>query len=171
MTKRIQENLVATSMDKIKMLTREDIMTSGKTKGIILDSAALQLLPPEDPRRQVSDVDMVAKAAAERLFEISVTIRRAKKEKLQKLEDEAQARATEEHPAQPVSLDTDAIDGMIYMLDYPQTKDEAFALARHSYSISGVFEVNEVPKSDAEDAEEDEDAEGQSDEGDDDEEK
>lgn len=88
-TKRIQENLVPTSLDKIKMLTREDIMTSGKTKGIILDSAALQALPIEDPRRSISDDDMIAKAAAERLFEISVLIRRAKKEKLQKLEDDA----------------------------------------------------------------------------------
>lgn len=36
-TKRIHENLVPTSLDKIKLLTREDIMTSGKTKGLILD--------------------------------------------------------------------------------------------------------------------------------------
>ena len=45
---------------------------------------------------------MVARAAADRLFEISVVIRRAKKEKYAKLEEEAQAKATDEQPAQPV---------------------------------------------------------------------
>ena len=29
--------MIATSLDKIKMLTREDIMTYGKAKGTILD--------------------------------------------------------------------------------------------------------------------------------------
>ena len=32
-TKRVQDNLIATSLDKIKLLTREDIMTYGKAKG------------------------------------------------------------------------------------------------------------------------------------------
>jgi hypothetical protein len=56
---------------------------------------------------------------------------------------------------------------MIYLADYPQTKAEAFALAKCGYSINGVFEVNEVPKADAEEQEEDE-AEGGSEEDDDD---
>lgn len=60
---------------------------------------------------------------------------------------------------------------MIYLVDYPQTKAEAFALARHSYALNGVFEVNEVPKVDAEEADEDdEEGEGGSDEDDEDDE-
>lgn len=113
---------------------------------------------------------MVAKAAAERLFEISVTIRRAKKEKMQKQEDEAKA-GEEQQPTSGNHEACDSVDGMIYLLDYPQSKEEAFALARHSYSLNGVFEVNEVPKSDADDAEDEEDGEDRSDEDDDDDEK
>ena len=36
-TRRIQENLGPSSADKIKLLTREEIMTSGRAKGSILD--------------------------------------------------------------------------------------------------------------------------------------
>ena len=83
--KRIDENLVPTSNDKIKMITREDIMTAGKTKGTILDTAGIQALSPEDPRRQLTEEEMFARAAADRLFEMSVLIRRAKKEKIAKM--------------------------------------------------------------------------------------
>ena len=40
----------------------------------------------------------MARAAADRIFEISVLVRRAKKEKYAKLEEEAAAKATEEQP-------------------------------------------------------------------------
>ena len=58
---------------------------------------------------------------------------------------------------------------MFYLVDYPQTKDEAFALANCGFSVNGVFEVNEIPKADAEEME-DEEAEGGSEEEDDDDE-
>ena len=104
-TKRVTDNLVATSADKIKVLTREDIMTYGKTKGTILDAAAQQALPENDTRRNLSDDDMLARAAADRLFELSVMVRRAKKEKLTKLEEEAAARAPEGQEPEKVVLD------------------------------------------------------------------
>ena len=85
-----------TSGDKIKLLTREDIMNYGRGKGTILESAALQALPAEDPRRLITEEDAIARAAADRIFEISVTVRRAKKEKQTKLEEEAAAKATED---------------------------------------------------------------------------
>ena len=110
---------------------------------------------------------MVARAAADRLFELTVLVRRAKKEKLTKLEEEAAAKAGEGQEPEKVLLDTDQIDAMIYMPDYPQTKNEAFALARAGHALNGVFEVNEVPKSDAEDVDE-EDKEAGSDEEEDD---
>ena len=118
-SKRITDNLVPTSGDKIKLLTREDIMNYGRGKGTILESAALQALPAEDPRRLITEEDAIARAAADRIFEISVAVRRAKKEKQTKLEEEAAAKATEDSPAQPVQMDTDSVDAMIYLQDYP----------------------------------------------------
>ena len=110
---------------------------------------------------------MVARAAADRLFELTVLVRRAKKEKLTKLEEEAAAKAGEGQEPEKVLLDTDQIDAMIYMPDYPQTKNEAFALARAGHALNGVFEVNEVPKSDAEDVDEEEKEAGSDEEEDD----
>ena len=40
-TKRVTDNLVATSQDKIKILTREEIVNYGKAKGLIIDSVAM----------------------------------------------------------------------------------------------------------------------------------
>ena len=55
--KRIDENLVPSSGDKIKLLTREEITNYGKLKQYILDPAVQQSLPPEDPRKNISEVD------------------------------------------------------------------------------------------------------------------
>lgn len=110
---------------------------------------------------------MVARAAADRLFELTVVVRRAKKERFTKLEEEAQAKAGEGQEPEKVLIDTDQIDAMIYMPDYPQTKSEAFALARAGHALNGVFEVNEVPKSDADEVD-DEEKEANSDEDEDD---
>jgi hypothetical protein len=104
-SKRIQENLVPTSLDKIKMLTREDIMNFGKARGSYLDQASQQALPPEDPRKSLSEDEMMARTTADRLFEMQVLVRRAKKDKIAKLEEEAAAKATDDHAAQPVVLD------------------------------------------------------------------
>ena len=67
----------------------------------------------------ITEEDAIARAAADRLFEISVAVRRAKKEKHNKLEEEAAAKATEDSPAQPVPIDNDSVDAMIYLQDYP----------------------------------------------------
>ena len=163
-TKRVQENLVATSADKIKTLSRDEIVRYGKEKGTILDQNQLMALPQDDPKRNLSEVEMVARAAADRLFEMSVVIRRAKKEKLLKHEEEINAKGGDDHTA-GLGFDLDAVDGLIWMPDYPQTKDEAFALAQCGHSLTGVFEIVEVPRSDAEDPDEDE-GEGGSDEDD-----
>ena len=39
-TRRVTENIVPSSGDKVKTLTREDILTYGKNKQIILDAAS-----------------------------------------------------------------------------------------------------------------------------------
>lgn len=170
-TKRITDNLVPTSNDKIKMITREDIMTAGKTKGTILDTAGIQALSPEDPRRQLTEEEMFARAAADRLFEMSVLIRRAKKEKIAKMEEEAANKAGDEGTATTVLPESDSVDAMFYLVDYPQTKSEAFAFASCSYALNGVFEVNEVPKADAEDAEDEDEEKGSDEDEDEDEDK
>lgn len=152
--KRIDENLVPTSNDKIKQLTREEIINYGKQKQIILDSAAQLALPDNDPRKNLSEVDQVARSAADKLFEMTCQVRRAKKDRITRLEEEAAAKATEEHPAQPVTVDDGQLDAMLHLVDYPQTREEALALSRHSQSLNGVFVVSQVPKSDADDEEE-----------------
>ena len=48
---------------------------------------------------------------------------------------------------------------MIYMPDYPQTKAEAYCLAGAGHSLNGVFEVNEVPRGDAEEHDDEEEKE------------
>ena len=53
------------------------------------------------------------------MFEMSCLVRRAKRDKIAKLEEEAQAKATEENPAQPVTSEDGQLDGMIYLVDYP----------------------------------------------------
>jgi hypothetical protein len=50
-------------------LTRDDVVTYGKSKQIILDLAAM---PADDPRRSVTEEDMIAKAAADKIFELTV---------------------------------------------------------------------------------------------------
>lgn len=49
----------------------------------------------------------MARAAADRLFEMAVVVRRAKKEKITKLEEEAAAKAGEDQPAAQVHVDND----------------------------------------------------------------
>ena len=75
-------------LDKVKTLTREEIITYGKTKQIILEPQVAATLPPDDPRLKMSETEQLAKAAVDKLFELSVHARRAKKERIQKMEEE-----------------------------------------------------------------------------------
>jgi len=95
---RLHEKLPMSSQDRVKFITREDIATYGKNKQIILDAAALQLLPPEDPRKGAAEEETFARAAADYIFGLQVNVRRQKKEKITKVEEEAAAKATEENP-------------------------------------------------------------------------
>ena len=75
----------------MKTLTRDEIIAYGKAKQIILDAATAATLPQDDPRLKMSAVEQMAKAAVDKLFEMQVYARRAKKEKITKLEDEIKA--------------------------------------------------------------------------------
>lgn len=66
----------------MKILTREEIVTYGKQKQIILEPNVAATLPQDDPRLKMNEDEQLAKAAVDRLFELSVHARRAKKEKI-----------------------------------------------------------------------------------------
>lgn len=65
--KYVMEHLTA---DRVKTLTRDELITYGKTKQFILEPAQAATLPPDDPRLKLSESDQLAKAAVEKLFEM-----------------------------------------------------------------------------------------------------
>lgn len=83
---------------RVKVVTRDDIVDYGRKKLIIEED--------ED----VHNTKKVAQAAADKLFEQFVTARREKKERLQKLKEEAKAQATEENPDPQPNVNPNEID-------------------------------------------------------------
>lgn len=61
----------------------------------------------------MSEAEQIAKAAYEKLFEMQVIARRLKKERLQKLEDEAKT------SGQPLQIDHDLLDALFKLVDFP----------------------------------------------------
>lgn len=74
---------------------------------------------------------MLARSAADRMFELCVLVRRQRQQKI------AAAGGDEEEPS-------DAVDGFIYMVDYPATRAENFALSKYSQALNAVFEIEEI---------------------------
>jgi hypothetical protein len=127
----IKDKLVPSSSGRIQALTREDIVTYGKAKQIILDAAGQNALPADDPRKVLSEMDMMARAASDRMFELSVIVRRQRQARL----------ASTSSDENEVS---DNVDGFIYMVDYPTSRAENLALSKYSQALSAVFEIEEV---------------------------
>ena len=75
---------------------------------------------------------MVAKSAADRIFELSVLIRRQKATKPVPTDEEEK------------KLAEDQVDGSIYLVDYPQTRAEILSFSKYSQSLHTVFEIEEV---------------------------
>jgi len=128
----IRDKLVPSSQGRVQLLTREEIVTYGKSKSIILDATQLAALPADDARKNLSENDMMARAAADRMFELIVMVRRQRKDRI------TAAGGDENEPSE-------AVDGFIYMVDYPQTLEENFALSKYSQALNAVFEIEEVP--------------------------
>lgn len=61
--------------------------------------------------------------------------RRTKKERIQKLEDEAKT------TGQPLQIDTDLLDAIFQISDFPLTKDEALAFGKLGSTLNCVFDV------------------------------
>ncbi len=85
----------------------------------------------------MSESDQIAKAASERLFELHVGARRTKKERLTKAEEEAKA------SGQPLAVDTDLLDAIFQLVDFPQTKEEALAFAKLNGTVNLVLEATQ----------------------------
>lgn len=128
----IRDKLVPSSQGRVQLLTREEIVTYGKSKSIILDATQMAALPADDARKSLSENDMMARAAADRMFELIVMVRRQRKDRI------TAAGGDENEPSE-------AVDGFIYMVDYPQTREENFALSKYSQALNAVFEIEEVP--------------------------
>jgi hypothetical protein len=125
--KAIAEKLLPSACDRMRTLTRDEIVTYGKGKAIIADT-----------NTELSAVDQVARSAADRLFEMTVNFRRTKRDKL--------AAAAEKGEEAVSQIDHDLVDGFIYLVDYPSTYEEMMAFSRYSQSVQAVFEIDEIPR-------------------------
>ena len=90
---------------RVKTLTRQDIIEYGKGKGIIEEGSGSDAAG----KAVLSYAQMLAQSAADRLFEMKAAARKAKKEKLSKLEEEAAAAAEGGAPPEKVETDDDHI--------------------------------------------------------------
>lgn len=79
----------------------------------------------------LTETDMMARATSDRIFELSVLIRRQRQVKM------AAMQADELEPSENV-------DGFIYMVDYPTTKAEILSLSKYSQALNAVFEIEEI---------------------------
>jgi hypothetical protein len=141
--------LVGFSGERVKILSREDITAYGKGKAMVLDNAAAMALPEDNALHGLPTEELFAKCAADKLFEMTVQVRRFKKERITKIEEEAATKAaagaTEEaaalEAAAQAATDEFDLDAMFYLSDYPSNKAEALAFAKYSNSLNGVFKV------------------------------
>ena len=114
----ITEKLCPTSLDRIKPLTREEILTFAKSKGIQIDGEARE--------------EGLARATTDKIFEMTVSFRRQRKDRMAGAEEG--------------TFDQDLVDGFIYLVDYPTTKAEMLALSKYNQGLNAVFEIEEIPK-------------------------
>jgi len=129
----------------VKPLTREEIVQYGTGKQIIMTQDAINLLPADDPRKLMTEEDMLARSAADKLFEMTVGVRRERKEKIAKIEVEIAALTAQGKETSHLSVESENADGMFQMIDYPATKKEALAFSKYGHSMNCVFEIEEVP--------------------------
>ena len=125
--------------EKCKTLLREEIVAHGKAKGLITDPP-----PADDPEASKhKPADQLAKAAADKIFELSVGIRRLKRDRWQKAEEEAKAAATEENPNPAPNINPDEVDAFFNLPDYPSTAEEALRLNSQGYAVNAMFLIED----------------------------
>jgi hypothetical protein len=94
-----------------------------------LDETIAATLPDENPCKGLSNIDLFARCASDKLFEMNCHVRRAKKERLVKIEEEASAARVKEGAAPEDAAQIEAaamaashdydLDAIFYMMDYP----------------------------------------------------
>lgn len=129
----------------MKLLTREDINAYGAAKNIILTPDAMNALLSDDPRKLLTEDDMRAKAATDKLFEMTVLARREKRDRMLKVDAEIAALTAQGKPTSHLTVENENADVMFQLVDYPQTREEALAFSKFGHSLNCVFEVEEVP--------------------------
>ena len=118
---KIKEYLTKTlNPERVKTLTRNEIVEYGKGKGIVEEG---------EGTKGLSRAQMLAQAAADKLFEMRVAARGQKKQKQIKAQEEADAALPEGQPSVKVETDNDLVDQLIFMPDYPSTKAETLAFS------------------------------------------
>lgn len=118
---------------KVRVITREDIIDYGKKK--------LTIVEDED----VKDVNKVAKAASEKIFEQFVQARREKRDRINQLKEEAKVHATEENPDPQPNINPNEIDVYFHLPDFPANYEEAAALNKFKYALNALIHVEERP--------------------------
>jgi len=138
---KIQEHVMRNfPEERIKSLTRQEIIDYGKSKGIIEEGAAADA----SSKGGLTYQQMLAQAAADRIFELTVSFRKAKKEKQIKLEEEAAAKAGEGVVPEKPETDNDLVDALVSLPDYPSTQQEHLAFSQYGHSINCFFEIYQV---------------------------
>lgn len=119
--------------DKVRVITRDDIIDYGKKK--------LTIESDEDAK----DPERLGKSAAQKLFEQFVTARREKKDRINQAIEEAKAQATEENPDPKPDIDANKIDCFFHLPDFPATYEEAVALNKNKYALNALIHLEERP--------------------------
>lgn len=79
------------------------------------------------------------------MFQQMVLARRAKKEKWERLTEEAKAAATEENPDPQPEINLNQIDSYFFLPDFPTNADESIALNKEKYAVQLILTVKEMP--------------------------
>ena len=127
--------------EKCKTISREEIVAHGKAKGLITDPP-----PADDPEAaSYNPSQQIAKAAADKLSEMGTALRRSKRDRWQKAEEDAKAAATEENANPQPNVNPDEIDAFYNLPDFPASQEEALFLNESGFAINAVFVVEDQP--------------------------
>lgn len=136
---KISDHLKANLPERIKTMTRAEIIEYGKAKEIIDGEAG-----PGTPAKEdgLTYEQMLAQSAADKLYELKISQRRAKKEKIES------GRATpaegEERKSPEQEVVEEKIDYMVYLADYPSTAAESLAFSQYGQTVHCLFDIYQV---------------------------
>ena len=86
---------------------------------------------------------MLAQAAADKLYEVKLQVRKVLREKQLKKEEELKITDPTE-PAKKVETDKDIINLIINIPDYPMNAGEAIEFSRYGQQINCIFQIYQV---------------------------